>query len=137
MSLRLALSMLVAEISLCAWPVRARSDAALPSNWTVTAKHPNGQVARARLLKNRAFGRIVCKADSDIGFHPNGKPSFCTVANPVVVDGVPIAAGAYTLFYDTGRIWQTHIGAPKRFTTAKGLAVSCAADLIALHPAGQ
>ena len=62
--------------------------------------------------------------------------AFCTTARAQVIDGLALAADAYTLVHPNGRVYQSHLRAPQTFTLADGSTVGCDRDLIALTPDG-
>jgi len=96
-----------------------------------------GPVTRHKLAANRKVGAITCKKGQDIGVDTKQRVQYCTTARPARVDGVPVAANAYTLFHPSGRIYQTHARTPFRRALADGSTVICGADLVALGDDGS
>jgi hypothetical protein len=95
-----------------------------------------GPVIRTTLAADQVIGTLTCKKGQEIGHDTRKRVVFCTTAKPAVVDGIPIAANAYTLFHPNGRIYQTHAGRTFERTLADGSKVTCGADLFALEPDG-
>lgn len=96
-----------------------------------------GPVTRTRLTAPRKVGKLVCKRGEELGVDRGGRVAFCTTAAAADVGGVPVAAGAYTLFYPTGRVYQTHARRAFTGTRGDGSTVRCGADVIALDPRGH
>jgi hypothetical protein len=80
---------------------------------------------------------VVCKHGQELGVDPKQRVVFCTTAKAADVDGLPVAAGAYTLFHPNGRLYQTHLRANVELTLADQSKVTCGADLIALTDDGK
>src|SRR5262249_6433955 len=72
-----------------------------------------------------AIGRVVGRAGAGVWRDPEGRLRVCTVARRVALDGVEVAAGAYTLFHESGRPYQTTLARHQALTTAVGLVVPC------------
>ncbi len=97
-----------------------------------------GTLTRRKLTKDEPGGPVTCKKGHDLGVNTQTKALVtCTTAKAVVVDGIPVAANAYTLFHPNGRLYQSHAGAAFDRTLADGSKVSCAADLFALEDDGK
>lgn len=96
----------------------------------------NGPITRRTLKRDEKLGRLWCKRGQDAGVDGKGRLAFCTTARAQTIDGLKLAAGAYTLVHPNGRVYQTHLRAAQTFTLADGSTVTCAADLVALTPAG-
>lgn len=96
-----------------------------------------GPFDRRKLIHDEIFGRVACQAGTEVGFDLQRRLAFCTTARAVVLDGVPVAAGAYTLFHPNGRLYETHLAKARAFVIAGGRKVSCAAQLVALNDDGQ
>lgn len=82
------------------------------------------------------FGSVVCKGKHEVWRDEQGRVRVCTVAARVTVMGIDIAAGAYTHFHEDGRAYQTTTAKQQELTTAKGVKVLCAADLVVLGKTG-
>ncbi|MFT3770343.1 MAG: hypothetical protein QM820_33365 [Minicystis sp.] len=100
-----------------------------------------------RAARNRGFshtvpdkpltvGRITCKAGDGVWRDAEGRVRACTIGPRTTLDGVDIAAGAYTLFHDNGRAEQTHIAHAMSLRTGAGVAIPCGVDLVVLSPSG-
>ncbi len=95
-----------------------------------------GPIKRRTLTRDRKLGRLWCKGKHDAGVDGAGRLAFCTTARAQVIDGLALAADAYTLVHPNGRVYQSHLRAPQTFTLADGSTVRCDRDLIALTPDG-
>jgi hypothetical protein len=95
-----------------------------------------GPVARRTLTKNEPANGVLCKGGDDLGTDSQGHVVFCTTARAVDIDGLAVAAGAYTLFHASGRIYQTHVRAKLTRTLATGTKVACGIDLVVLGDDG-
>lgn len=91
-----------------------------------------GPVTRTTLAADRVVGKLTCKKGDEIGHDKQNRVVFCTTAKAVVVDGVPIAKDAYTLFHPSGRIYQTHASANFERTLGDGSKVTCGKGLFVL-----
>lgn len=95
-------------------------------------------VARRTLIKDEPGpSGVTCKKGTDLGTNTSKQIVMCTTAKQVTVDGVPVAANAYSLFHPNGRIYQTHASAKFERTIADGTKVTCGADLVAFEPDGK
>lgn len=72
------------------------------------------------------IGAVTCRAGEGVWLDAEKRLVACTVDRAVTVLGVPIAAGAYTLFHPSGRPWQTTIPRPEKLRTAAGAEIPCA-----------
>jgi len=97
----------------------------------------DGPFDRRKLKQDEIIGRVVCKAGTDVGFDPQRRLAFCTTGWAMVLDGVPVAADAYTLFHPNGRVYQTTLAKPREFTLANGRTISCAAGHVVLSDDGR
>lgn len=95
-----------------------------------------GPVTRQKLAADRPAGGLVCKKGEELGEDSNKRIVFCTTARAAMVDGMSVAANAYTLFHPSGKIYQTHLRAPLERVMADGKKVTCGADVIALDSDG-
>jgi hypothetical protein len=86
--------------------------------------------------RDKAFGALVCKAKNGVWRDPTGQVRACTVARPVAIEGVEIAADAYSLFHASGRPYQTHVARARTWKTAAGVEIPCAADFVVLTAQG-
>jgi len=89
------------------------------------------------LTKDEQVGKLTCKKGAELGVDANKRIVFCTTARAVDVDGLAVAADAYTLVHPNGRIYQTHVRAAFEVTLADKTTVKCAANLVALHDDGH
>ena len=97
-----------------------------------------GTLTRRKLTKHEPGGPVTCKKGHDLGINTQTKALVtCTTAKAVVVDGIPVAADAYTLFHPNGRLYQSHASAAFDRTVADGSKVRCAAELFALEDDGK
>ena len=87
-----------------------------------------GPVTRRTLTKDETVRGLVCKKGTELGVDSKQRVVFCTTAKPADVNGLPVAAGAYTLFHPNGRIYQTHLRAAIDLALADKTTVSCGAD---------
>ncbi len=87
--------------------------------------------------QNKRIGNVVCRAHREVWFDDTGRMRVCTVANPVTIDGIDIAADAYTHFHPNGRPHQTRLARPQLLATAAGTAIPCAAAAVVLSKAGS
>ena len=96
-----------------------------------------GPVTRTMLTKDLRVGKLTCKHGLERGVDAKQRIVFCTTARPATVDGLEVAADAYTLFHPNGRIYQTHVREPFAMTLADATTVQCGAGLVALHDSGR
>jgi len=96
-----------------------------------------GPVTRRVLTRPVQVGGISCKQGQELGTDAKQRVVFCTTAKAADVDGLPIAAAAYTLFHPNGRVYETHLRAKVELTLADHSKVTCGADLIALTEEGK
>jgi len=82
------------------------------------------------------FGKVVCEANEEVWRDADGRVRVCTIATRTTVEGVDIAAGAYTHFHASGRAYQTHLARPQTLKTAKGQPIPCGKSLVVLTEAG-
>jgi hypothetical protein len=82
------------------------------------------------------IGRVTCKAGREVWLDPEKRLHVCTVDRPVTVEGVPIAADAYTWFHKNGRPWQTTIQRAASFKTGDGKEIPCAAEHLVMSEEG-
>jgi hypothetical protein len=82
------------------------------------------------------FGKVVCKANEEVWRDAEGRVRVCTVAMRTTVEGIDIAADAYTHFHATGRAHQTHLARPQTLETAKSQPIACGKDLVVLSKTG-
>lgn len=83
-----------------------------------------------------AFGRVLCKAGAEVWRDPQGRLRACTVARATALEGIDIAADAYSLFHEDGSPWQTTLAHAQRLQTGAGQEIPCAADLVVLTTSG-
>ncbi|MCW5801095.1 MAG: hypothetical protein KIT31_01685 [Deltaproteobacteria bacterium] len=95
-----------------------------------------GPIAQRTLAKDERHHGVVCKKGRELGTDAAGRVALCTTAAAADIDGIPVAAGAYTLFHPNGRIYQTHTRAKVERATGDGTKVTCGPDLIALTDKG-
>lgn len=95
-----------------------------------------GSVTSRKLTADEKAGGLTCKKGHELGVDSQKRIVFCTTAKPATVDGIPVAADAYTLFHPSGKLYQTHTRATFERTLADGTKVTCGADLIALNDDG-
>lgn len=95
-----------------------------------------GPVKRRVLARDERVNRVTCKKGTELGVDAARNPVFCTTARASDVDGLPVAAGAYTLFHPSGRIYQTHLRRTTVIELADRSSVTCGADLIAIADDG-
>jgi hypothetical protein len=95
-----------------------------------------GLAHRRVLSRDERLGKVLCKRKEEVGVTADGAPMYCTTAGAQTVDNVPLAAGAYTLLYPTGRVYQSKLGRKAVLPTGAGKPVTCAPDTIALTDAG-
>jgi hypothetical protein len=94
-------------------------------------------VTRRQVVHDERIGRVLCKAGNEAGVDGEGRLVFCTIARAVEMDGVPVAAAAYTLFHRNGRLYQTELAAPRALARGDGTKVACAAELVVLYDDGR
>jgi hypothetical protein len=82
------------------------------------------------------IGRVTCKAGQGVWVDAEKRLRACTVDRPVTIEGVTIAADAYTLFHANGRPWQTTIPAAASFKNGGGKDIPCAAEHLVLSEQG-
>jgi hypothetical protein len=95
-----------------------------------------GPFKRRTLTKHERHAGVTCKKGQDLGVDRKQRIAFCTTAHKVKVGGLPVAAGAYTLFHPGGTIYQTHLSGRHVATLADGTTVTCGKGLIALTDTG-
>jgi hypothetical protein len=64
--------------------------------------HANGAVAEATLARATGFGPVTVAEDQDVLLSEEGRLLMGTPAEPCVVGGVPVAAGAKLMLHDDG-----------------------------------
>jgi hypothetical protein len=94
-------------------------------------------LTRSIAAADTPVGKVVCKKGKDIAHDQQKRVRMCTTATAVVVDGIPYAKAAYTLFHANGRVYQTHAGAKFDRTQKDGSKVTCGPALIALEEDGH
>lgn len=90
-----------------------------------------GEVETRVLKKDTVISGVRCKK-GEIGEHKGGGLAFCETARAQTIDGLPVARGAYTLVYPSGKLYQTHLG---KALTIGG--VPCGKGLIARTEGGE
>lgn len=97
---------------------------------------PRENHAHSVPAKAVTFGRVTCKAGQGVWVDSEKQVRACTVGPAVTLEGVPIAAGAYTLFHANGRPWQTTLQRAAGFRKGDGGEIPCAAEHLVLSEAG-
>lgn len=99
--------------------------------------HTCPPASRRMLSKDERTGKITCKKGTELAVDAKQRLVFCTTAKAIDVDGVAVAAGAYTLFHPNGRVYQTAVRAPFEAVLADQTTVMCAANHVVLDEHGR
>jgi len=105
--------------------------------WPYARERVREEHTRTLLTKKRVFGDVVCMAGRELWLDDQGRHRACTIKEPVVLHGIPIAAEAYTLFHSNGRAFQTTSTRITTLRTAFEPAIACAAGHLVLADTGE
>ncbi len=94
------------------------------------------EITRRRLTMELPAGPVTCKRGQDVGEDARKRVVYCTTAKVVTVDGIVIAANAYTLFHPNGKIYQSTVAKPFERTLGDGSKVSCGVEHVSLDDKG-
>lgn len=94
------------------------------------------EITRRTLPADLKAGQVTCKKGQDVGEDQQKRVVYCTTARSVTVDGIVVAADAYTLFHPNGKIYQTKVAKPFTRKLGDGSQVSCGLDHVSLDDQG-
>jgi hypothetical protein len=108
------------------------------ADWVFCEKPCTPSPTTRRVLDHEELhAGVLCKPGADLAVDAKQRLVLCTTSRPLDLGGLPIAAGAYTIFHTNGRIYQTTTRALMSRTLANGLSVACMAGAVVLNVDGM